>query len=243
MDNNNFNPLEGEKPELVINIHDNTDESISIIIVHRDRPEYLNILLQSIAVNSFNNNYEIIVVDNASGPESEEYLKQIEPDCKIIRNSENHYFSKAANIGVQNASPQSKYFLFLHCDVVILNPAWIDLLVNVSEASNSGVVGVETSSYFLGNQRIDFIQEYCLLVTRQAFNHIGGFPEELPAVGSAFIFTLKAQNGGFKPQLIKNNVVHHYKIFAFNLNDYERFTEMAMNTMPKIVQQIQSRTI
>ena len=53
------NPLEGPKPDLVVNVHDNSDEQISIIVVHRERPEYLNICLQSIAVNSNNNNYEL----------------------------------------------------------------------------------------------------------------------------------------------------------------------------------------
>jgi hypothetical protein len=36
---------------------------VSIIVVHRDRPEYLNICLQSIVVTSCNNNYEIIEID------------------------------------------------------------------------------------------------------------------------------------------------------------------------------------
>ena len=55
------NPLEGERPELTLDLNDGSEEHISIVIVHKDRPEYLNICLQSIAVTSFNNNYEIIV--------------------------------------------------------------------------------------------------------------------------------------------------------------------------------------
>ena len=58
------NPLEGDKPELNLSLQSNSEEQISIVIVHKDRPEYLNICLQSIAVTSVNNNYEIIVVDN-----------------------------------------------------------------------------------------------------------------------------------------------------------------------------------
>ncbi len=42
------NPLEGNRPELTLNLESNSDEQISIIIVHKDRPEYLNICLQSI---------------------------------------------------------------------------------------------------------------------------------------------------------------------------------------------------
>ena len=170
------NPLEGERPELSINLHDGSEEQVSIVIVHKDRPEYLNICLQSIAVTSFNNNYEIIVVDNNSGADSQEYLSEIEGEVKVIRNKENMYWGPAINKGVEAADKNSKYFIFMHCDVVILNPAWLDLFINVSEAHNSGVVGIEMQSYFLQQQKVDFIQEWCMLVTRECWEDAGPFP-------------------------------------------------------------------
>jgi hypothetical protein len=243
-DNQNaHNPLEGEKPELFLNIHDNTDEQISIVVVHHDRPEYLNICLQSIAVNSNNNNYELIVVDNNSGQETQDFLKQLEKECKVIRNEENYYFSKAANIGAQHANPNSKYLLFLHSDVVILNPAWIDLMINVSEAGNSGLVGIDTSSYYMSGQKIDFIQEYCVLMTKECYKGINGFCEELPMIGNAFVMTILAQQLNFKPQVMKNNILHHYKIFGLDVNVFERMTEQAMSNLPKILQRIQTRQV
>lgn len=86
-----YNPLTGDRPELVIPLNDSTNEVVSIIIVHKDRPALLNICLQSIAVTSFNNNYEIIVVDNGSGPESQAFLDEIEDEVKVIRNEKNIY--------------------------------------------------------------------------------------------------------------------------------------------------------
>jgi pimeloyl-ACP methyl ester carboxylesterase len=97
------NPLEGERPELNVKLNEGTDEHVSIIIVHKDRPEYLNICLQSIAVTSFNNNYEIIVVDNNSGKDSQDFLNDIENEVKVIRNETNLYWSAACNKGVQAA--------------------------------------------------------------------------------------------------------------------------------------------
>ena len=91
------NPLEGDRPELSINLHDGSEEQVSIVVVHKDRPEYLNICLQSIAVTSFNNNYEIIVVDNNSGADSQEYLSEIEGEVKVIRNKENMLSRVAAS--------------------------------------------------------------------------------------------------------------------------------------------------
>ena len=191
----------------------NIQDSVSIVIVHKDKPEYLNICLQSIAVNSINNNYEIIVVDNASGPETQTFLDDLEKDVKVVRNDKNLYFSAAANLGFRHANKNSKYVIFMHYDVVILNPAWIDLMINVAEANKSGFVGLESGQYMIGNQKVEFVQEWCLLTTRQCMEKIQLFPEQLPLVGNAFIATLRAQQEGFKPQVMKNNLVHHYKSF------------------------------
>jgi len=221
----------------------NVQDSVSVVIVHKDKPEYLNIALQSIAVNSINNNYEIIVVDNASGSDTQAFLDDLEKDIKIVRSDKNLYFSAAANLGFRHADKNSKYILFLHHDIVVLNPAWIDLIINVAEANKSGFVGVEAGSYFIGNQKAEFVQEWCVLLSRQCFEKIHGFPEQLPLVGNAFIATLKAQQEGFKPQVMKNNIIHHYKNFAIDVNTFEKLSEEAMALLPKIVSQTQSRSV
>src|SRR5271165_3513014 len=135
-------PLDGDRPELSIPLHDGTEEQISIVVVHNDQPEHLNICLQSITIASNNNNYELIVVDNGSGQESQDFLDDIEADgVKVIRNQENLYWSAAANKGAAAASRNSKYIVFMHYDVVVLNPSWLDLLINISESQGSGMVG------------------------------------------------------------------------------------------------------
>jgi GT2 family glycosyltransferase len=237
------NPLEGDKPEIAINLHDGTDEQVSIIIVHKDKPEYLNICLQSIAVTSFNNNYEIIVVDNGSGKDTQDFLEEIQDEVKVIRNSKNLYWSRAANQGVEAANKSSKYYVFLHCDVVITNPAWLDLLVNVAEAQNCGLVGTELQSYMLGTQKVSFIQEWCLLVSKEAWNDIGPFPEELPQIGPAFILTLRAQTEGHNPQIVNNPICHHYRIFSLDINEYEKLIEKAMVDIPKMINSVQSKQV
>jgi GT2 family glycosyltransferase len=237
------NPLEGDRPELTINLHDGSEEQISIIIVHKDRPEYLNICLQSIAVTSFNNNYEIIVVDNGSGKDSQDFLDDIEDEVKVIRNEKNLYWGPAANKGVQAADKGSKYFIFLHCDVVVLNSAWMDLLVNVSESQSAGIVGVELQSYYVQNQKVDFISEWCMLMTRDCWKDIGPFPESLPQIGTSFITTMKAQHKGYKPQVMKNPICHHYRIFSLDINEFERLTENAMTTIPKLMRELQSSPV
>ena len=237
------NPLEGPATEIAIPLHENTAEQVSIIIVHKDRPEYLNICLQSVAVTSYNNNYEIIVVDNHSGKDSQAFLDDIEGEVKLVRNDKNLYWSAACNKGVQKADKNSKYFIFLHSDVVITNPAWIDLLINVSESKGAGMVGIDTQSYMMGSQKVEFIQEYMMLMTRECFKDIGPWPEQLPLVGNSFVMTLKAQSKGHSPQIMRNPVCHHYKIFGIDINEYERLTEQAMVTIPKLLSDVNSRPV
>jgi glycosyltransferase involved in cell wall biosynthesis len=237
------NPLEGNQGELSINLHDGSEEQVSIVIVHKDRPEYLNICLQSIAVTSFNNNYEIIVVDNASGADSQEYLDEIEGEVKVVRNKENLFWGPAINRGVEAADKNSKYLIFMHCDVVILNPAWIDLMINVSEAHNAGVVGLELQSYYLQQQKVDFIQEWCVLVTRECWDDCGPFPPEVPQIGGPFMFTMRAQQKSYRPQVMKNNVCHHYRIFSLNINEFEMHVERSLTMLPQLLRKMQGEPV
>jgi glycosyltransferase involved in cell wall biosynthesis len=242
--NKTHNPLEGgKKPELSIPLHDVVEDQISIIVVHKDKPEFLNICLQSIAVTSFNNNYEIVVVDNGSGEDSQAFLDDIKDEVKLVRLQKNEYWSSAANKGVKAADKNSKYFIFMHCDVAILNPAWLDLLVNVANNNKSGMVGVDFASYEMGGQKVEFLQEYLCLITRDCWDDCGPWNETLPQVGMSFYMTLKTQSKGYNPQVMKNPICHHYQIFSLDINEYEKLTEDAVAVLPKLLTEIQARPI
>jgi hypothetical protein len=55
--------------------------------------------------------------------------------------------------------------------------------------------------------------------------------------------TMKAQNRGHKPQIMKNQIVHHYRIFSLDISDFERMTEQAMTILPKILSDVQSQSL
>lgn len=245
-DNVPHNPLEGQRPDLSIDLHNGTDELVSIVIVHKDSPAYLNICLQSIAVTSVNNNYELIVVDNGSEKETQDYLDSLEetsPNIKIIRNEKNLYWSAAANKGAEAASKNSKYLVFLHHDVVITNPSWLDLLINVCDTNNAGMLGLEMQAYVMQGKKIDFIREWMVCFTRECFEDCGPWPEKLPIIGPSFIMTLRANHKGYRPQIMKNSLAHHYKIFAIDINEFERYTEQAMIAIPQLMRDLQTETV
>ncbi len=241
--------VERSDSALTLKMNNETDEKVSIIVIHNDKPAHLNICLQSISVTSLNNNYEIIIVDNGSKTQdARDFLDELanQEDCKVIRNKENLWWSKAANIGAKASNPESKYLIFLHHDVVILNPAWIDMLINVSESQASGLVGVSLSAYSMDDihgkkSSYQFIEEWCMLTTRECWQDCGPFNEKLEQVGAPFLYTLAATWNNYKPQIIKNSLVHHYGVFSMDVNDLEQCNEKAMSILPTSIRELQQK--
>jgi GT2 family glycosyltransferase len=240
--NEPFNALEspGGRASLTIPLGQGRNEQVSIIVVHHNRPDHLNICLQSIYSMSNLNNYECIVVDNASGQEAQDYLDVLQDEgVKVIRNEKNEFWSKAVNQGVHAADPASRYFVFMHDDTVVLDQSWLDVLINISHAESAGIVGTQLHHYYIKKQQVSFIQEWCMLMSRECFDDIGPWPEELPLVGMSFIMTLRAQLRGHKPQASGNNLVHHYKSFCMDPSEYERMAEKSMGMVGKLMAQTQ----
>jgi GT2 family glycosyltransferase len=225
------------KNKLVIDLHDGTTEQVSIIIVHKDRPEYLSMCVQSIHVMSNLVNYEVVVVDNASGQESQEYLDALEEEgIRIVRNKENFYWSKAANLGAAVADKRSKYLLFLHCDTIVLDQSWIDVMINIAEARNAGLVGVKLGEIVIAKQECKFVQGWCMMFSRDCWNDCGPWPEELPLMAGDFIMTLRAQIRGYNPTASQNALIHHYRIMSTDPNEYERFLNLSYSEIPRLME-------
>lgn len=249
MSNVPYNVLEGDTPpEMVIDLHDGTDEKVSIIIVHKDNPrdpdrtlKHLNICLQSICVCSMNSNYEIIVVDNGSKEQNvHDFLNDLElQDVKVIKNKDNLFWAAAANQGARAADKKSKYLIFLHPDVVIESAAWIDNMINICESQDSGLVGTSMRAYQLDSvdgKKIQqqYVEEWCMLVSRECWEDCGPFHENLKQVGAPFMFSVTAAFHNYKPQVIQSKMVHHYQIFAMTVSELEAMSMHAMATIPRL---------
>ncbi len=221
--------------ELTIDLHDGSDDKASLIIIHKDRPEHLNLCLQSIAITCVNNAYEIIVVDNASGKDSQPLLDEIHDNFKLIRNSQNIFWGPASTKGVEIADSKSKYLVFLHSDVVFLTNGWLDNLINIAESIKAGIVGVEVHQYYLEGKKLDYVREWCMLITRECWQNIGPFPPSLPQFGTACYMTCKAQSKGYVPQVYKGKTAHHFNLFSLDVNEWERLIEKAHLEIPRLI--------
>ncbi len=93
------------------------DIDISIVIVSYKTPELLRDCLQSIIDTTAEINYEIIIVDNDSGDESEELIRKYFPQVKWINSGYNAGFARANNLGIRNAT--GTYTLILNPDTTL----------------------------------------------------------------------------------------------------------------------------
>lgn len=235
-----------EPSDLSISLkQENSDEKVSIIVIHKDKPEFLNACLQTVTICSVNNDYELIVVDNNStNQDAIDFLDDLEnnSECdKVIRNSENYWWSKAANQGAKAACKDSKYFIFLHSDVLITNRSWIDLLINVSESEDAGLVGVSMRNYEIDHKKQEFVEEFCMMVSRECYEDCGPFVEELPLIGSPFVFNMACHHSGHKIRVLRTNIAHHYGIFGIDINDFATMQRAARTDIYKYWSKIPSK--
>ena len=75
---------------------------VSIVIPHWNNVDILTECLESISATDFDN-FEIIVVDNASSDNSVSWVKSNYPNVKLIENNQNYGYAGGCNIGAEAA--------------------------------------------------------------------------------------------------------------------------------------------
>ena len=112
---------------------------VSVIVVTYNREKDIVLCLTSVFKSNYDN-YEIIVVDNASNDNTVEVLeKNYCNKIKLIKSDENLMAGGGRNLGVKHA--KGEYFLFIDSDNII-DKEMINELVNGAESLNdAGMVG------------------------------------------------------------------------------------------------------
>ncbi len=83
--------------------------------------------------------WEVIVVDNASGDGTVEMVRQSFPNVHLIVNSENLGFTRANNQGIRMS--QGKYVLLLNPDTVVASDALRQIILFLERHPSVGVLG------------------------------------------------------------------------------------------------------
>lgn len=112
---------------------------LSVIIVNYKVKHYLEQCLRSVAEASRGIAVEVIVVDNASGDGSVEYLRERFPDVTIIASEENLGFARANNLAIRNSHGQ--YVLLLNPDTIVAEETFIDFITFMDSTPDAGGCG------------------------------------------------------------------------------------------------------
>jgi GT2 family glycosyltransferase len=94
---------------------------VSIIIVSYNTCSLLRNCVRSVLGKTYDLQYEIFVIDNASSDDSCAMVEQEFPEVNLIRNSQNFGFAKANNQAIRLA--RGEYVLLLNSDTVLENNA------------------------------------------------------------------------------------------------------------------------
>jgi len=103
---------------------------ISVIIVNYKVKEYIVNLLNSLEKAREDYSIEVFVVDNDSGDNSVEYLKERYPEVNYIQNTTNYGFGRANNQAIEKA--EGRYTLLINPDTLVSEDT-LEVLVNHME--------------------------------------------------------------------------------------------------------------
>jgi len=104
---------------------------VSIIIVNWNAKNYLKECISSL-LNQTYQNYEIILVDNASTDDSVKFVEKEFSSIKIIKNTKNLGFAQGNNIGIKNSKGD---LIALFNPDAVADKNWLENLVSAIQKS------------------------------------------------------------------------------------------------------------
>jgi GT2 family glycosyltransferase/2-polyprenyl-3-methyl-5-hydroxy-6-metoxy-1,4-benzoquinol methylase len=124
-------------------LHD-SQPKVSIIIPTKDKLEFFQPCIESLLDKTTYPNYEVLVVDNQStDPDTHSYYQQLQashPDrVRVLSFDQPFNFSEMNNWAAEQAT--GDYLLLLNNDTEIIQPEWLDRMMNHGQRDDVAVVG------------------------------------------------------------------------------------------------------
>lgn len=207
------------------------NKKVSILIVVYNAPDYVKQCLVSLSKTAYKN-YEIIVVDNNSLNETKNYLIDLEKsgNIKLHVSTANNYFSKGNNLAAAMSDPNSDYYLLLNSDTEIINPYWLDILLNNVESE--GIIS-------FGKTDIPVVRPdgWCYLISKKMYTEAGGINEFYQMNWGITELTSKVARSNHVVKTIINpdGFVKHYgqKSHSSTVNS-SKFNKMSMGKVREL---------
>lgn len=184
--------------------------------------------------------YNLIVIDNASGKGTKEFLKVFassRSNVKVVENRENLGWIKAVNQGLRLSD--SPYMCIMNNDTVVRTDGWIFDMIAIAESE--GDIGLVNPRFEIKKEassgrpftEIDFCRGYCVLIKRAVMEKIGVLDE---AYGLGYYddddYSVRAINAGYRCVRANNVIVEHLRDSTFSAV-FESSKRMALHEANK----------
>ncbi|PQJ78073.1 glycosyltransferase [Polaribacter porphyrae] len=204
--------------------------NFSIIIPVYNRPKEINELLESLTKQDFNNDFEVVIVEDGSTETSEKVIENYQSQLNI-----NYFFKEnsgagaSRNFGMQKAS--GNYFIILDSDVIV-PPQYLTTVKNTLESNYTDAFGGPDAAHhsFTALQKaINYsmtsflttggirgkkkgvgkfqLRSFNLGISKKAFEITQGFSKM--KTGEDIDLTFRLWENGFETQLITEAFVYH----------------------------------
>jgi len=216
----------------------NLENNITIVILTWNALNYTRRCIESLNISSLPPCVDIIIVDNSSTDGTLEYLRKIDR-IQLIENKENLGYSRAVNLGIKAAKPDTDIVL-LNNDIEIIEPDWLIRLTDVISTNNAiGIFGVKIvqddgtlqhcgaylplDTYwgqqiaagevdlgqYSGLYECESVVFACVYIRRSVFNSIGFLSEDYFAYFEDTDFCLRAKRFGINVAVCGDIRVRH----------------------------------
>ena len=211
----------------------------SIVVPVYNHFHHTRTCLQALAACTDATPFEVIVVDDGSGDETQERLQSL-PGLRYLRNPQNLGFIGACNAGAARA--RGEFLIFLNNDTAA-QPGWIDALLRTfDEHERVGLVGAklvypdgrlqeaggivfsDASGWNYGrfddpaDPRYNYVREvdYCsgaaIAIRKELFDSFGGFdPHYAPAYYEDTDLAMKVRTAGLRVLYQPASMVVHFE--------------------------------
>ncbi len=107
--------------------------SVAVVILNWNGKHFLEKFLPSVMASTYEN-FQTVVVDNASGDDSISFLEANYPNIKLIINDQNEGFAKGYNTALKQVT--ADYYVLLNSDVKV-STGWIGPIISLMQADEN----------------------------------------------------------------------------------------------------------
>jgi len=208
---------------------------VSIIMAVWNQLGYTKLAVESILRNTASTPFELVIIDNNSGPEIKKYFDGIKDKANVsyIRNEENYGPIRAINQGI--ASAHYNYVMVIHNDVMIMEDGWLQKIITAmnndprigiaglagrKEIYKNGCVNESTLKHNLQNEDLNVpmteeisevavIDGLCFVMRREFLELVKGLDENYGFMHCYDLdISLASIVAGFKNVVIKIEAMH-----------------------------------